>query len=879
MTPERHARIKAVFLEACQQDAATRGAWLDDACAGDPDLRLEVESLLAYHDESAAAAAGAVPEDGPAGTHRAAGRFDTGTLLAGRFRIVALAGRGGMGEVYRADDVVLGQRVALKFLPAGVAADAAARERVYREVRLAREVTHPNVCRVHDVGEHEGDVFISMEYVDGEDLASLMRRIGRLSPAKAAEVSRQVCDGLAAVHARGVLHRDLKPGNVMIDGRGQVRLTDFGIATPAHAPADSTGTPAYMAPEQLQGRAASVQSDLYALGVLLYEIHAARHPFAGPADAPRSLVELTGDIDPAIDTVILQCLDPDPARRPASARVVAGVFAAPDPLAAAIAAGETPSPEAVAASRLRGHAVRPAAVWAAVAVCVLAVAASFALAGPLFDPARQGLDTSPAVLADRAAAVLKQTGAFHAPASDAAGLAVADPAIDAAKPVLFWYRRSTAPLVPGELRNVFWGFSSVTLDDPPNRPGASRVVLDPAGLLVLLETVPEATWPRPGPDAPAVDWAPVFGLAGLASAAFAPAEPEGLPPFHVDARRAWQGPDPAVPGGYLHVEAGEYGGRPVYFRVREWARALDEPPAERFGLFLKLTDLQLLLLLVAAIPIARRNFAHGRVDRRAALRLAAFVLAARLVTWVMRATHVADWDAEVDRLFAATGSALLEAARVWLFYVALEPQVRRIWPQVLISFNRLMAGRLRDPILGRDVAVGAAIGAAYMLLLLLDEALPRWLSLLDQPWRFDPDVLVATLGTRGQAATAVEVLLDAIYDTVFTVMFLVLLRAVLRRTWLAAAVFVAATAWLTALEGVHPATSWLVMGGLVGALTGVALLRFGLVTALTATFVNYLLQSYPLTLDLGAWYAEASVFAVVVVGTVTAYGAWAALSE
>jgi serine/threonine-protein kinase len=176
------------------------------------------------------------------------GGFAPGTILADRYRIVALAGRGGMGEVYRADDLKLGQTVALKFLPAGLEHDASARERLLAEVRSARTVSHPNVCRVYDVGEIEGSglkaqdsgpeaqapgerrVFLTMEYIDGEDLASLLRRIGKLPAAKALEVARQLCAGLSAAHDKGLLHRDLKPANVMIDGRGQARITDFGLA-------------------------------------------------------------------------------------------------------------------------------------------------------------------------------------------------------------------------------------------------------------------------------------------------------------------------------------------------------------------------------------------------------------------------------------------------------------------------------------------------------------------------------------------------------------------------------------------------------------------------------------------------------------------------
>ena len=135
-----------------------------------------------------------------------------------------------MGEVYRADDLKLGQSVALKFLPVGFDRDPARLMLLHTEVRLARQVAHPNVCRVYDIEEVDGTVFLSMEFVDGEDLASLLRRIGRFPVDRAVEIARQIAGGLAAAHERGVVHRDLKPANVMIDGAGRVRLTDFGLA-------------------------------------------------------------------------------------------------------------------------------------------------------------------------------------------------------------------------------------------------------------------------------------------------------------------------------------------------------------------------------------------------------------------------------------------------------------------------------------------------------------------------------------------------------------------------------------------------------------------------------------------------------------------------
>ncbi len=235
-------------------------------------------------------AASPTPSPGPertpsSGPRRPGGeRFVPGTVLAGRYRITGLLGRGGMGEVYRADDLKLDQPVALKFLPHGLDADGERLARFYREVRVARQISHPAVCRMYDVGEAEGHFFLSMELVDGENLSSLLRRIGRLPPDKALDIARQLCAGLAAAHEKGVLHRDLKPANLMLDGQGNVRITDFGLAGLAESLREEdvrSGTPCYMSPEQLQGREVSVRSDIYALGLVLYELYTGRRAFQG----------------------------------------------------------------------------------------------------------------------------------------------------------------------------------------------------------------------------------------------------------------------------------------------------------------------------------------------------------------------------------------------------------------------------------------------------------------------------------------------------------------------------------------------------------------------------------------------------------------------
>jgi eukaryotic-like serine/threonine-protein kinase len=314
-----HERAKELFLDALEHPAAERRAFLDAACEGDTALLHEVESLLEFHDDD-----DDLGTDKSAGTSES-GAFSPGYVFAGRYRMVTRIGRGGMGDVWRADDLVLSTPVALKFI---TSSGPEARARILNEVRLARRITHPSVCRVFDFGEADDKVFFSMELVSGEDLATVLKRVGRLPSEKVIDIAHQLCAGLAAAHAQRVLHRDLKPANVLIDDNGRVRITDFGIAVVGTNRKHDTmvGTPGYMAPEQLvPGQELTERTDVYALGLVLYELLVGQHPFKRVAqmEAPRRPSTEVTDVNPQLERVILQSLAPDPHDRPASASAIA----------------------------------------------------------------------------------------------------------------------------------------------------------------------------------------------------------------------------------------------------------------------------------------------------------------------------------------------------------------------------------------------------------------------------------------------------------------------------------------------------------------------------------------------------------------------------
>jgi len=684
-------------------------------------------------------------------------RFVPGTVLAGRYRIVGLLGRGGMGEVYRADDLKLDQPVALKFLPHGLDEDGERLARFYREVRVARQVSHPAVCRVYDVGEAEGHFFLSMELVDGENLASLLRRIGRLPPDKALDIARQLCAGLAAAHEKGVLHRDLKPANVMLDGQGNVRITDFGLAGLAETLRDEdvrSGTPRYMSPEQLTGREVTVRSDIYALGLVLYELYTGRRAFEGKSlaellrkhrdERPIEPSALVAGLDPAVERAILSCLEKEPRRRPASALVVSALLTGSDPLEAAIAAGETPSPDLVAAAG-EADGLRPAVAWALLAA-VLAGLSLVPVAGRSFRLLeRIPVGKAPAVLEDRARDFVRRVAVGEPAMDDAWGLSVdwghlgwvRERDASAARwdvlgrgdpPVLtFWYRASPRPLVSLLPSGKVYGMKPW-----PEVTGMAGTTYDMDGRLLRFYAVP-AQLEDPVAEA-APDWTPLFAEARLDPGSLRPVAPRWTPPFYADARAAWEGSWPGRPDIPVRIETASHRGKPVWFEVVwPWTRpermekyAWPAGKLVRQALWITLA----ILLLGAAGFMARRNIVLGRGDRRGAFRVALLIAAVGLGAWTLGAHHVADWSAESSLVTRGAGMVVLQAAFVWLFYLAVEPYARRLRPWTLVSWTRLFAGGFGDPVVGRDTLVGLAWAVLAFALVPLPYVLPR---LLGQP--------------------------------------------------------------------------------------------------------------------------------------------------
>jgi serine/threonine-protein kinase len=776
-----------------------------------------------------------------------------------------------MGEVYRADDLKLGQPVALKFLPPGFNADPDRLARFLNEVRTARQVSHTNVCRIYDAGETDGQHFLSMEYVDGEDLASLLRRIGHLPKDKAIQIARQLCAGLSAAHDIGVLHRDLKPANIMIDGRGRARITDFGLAAFAgdiEGDEIRSGTPAYMAPEQLAGREVTVRSDIYALGLVLYELFTGKPAFKAASEitpsAPSSLVE---GFDPMVERVILRCLDADPARRPASALTVAAALPGGDPLAAALAAGETPSPEMVAEAGDTG-AASPVFAWGALGAFAGIVAVLFALAPRTALVAMVPLDKPPEVLEERAREILALAGHVGKPADSISAFDANTPYLDSmlhregagsahwdalrSTPpggLLFWYRESPRAVAPINGANI-----GLWMSDPPfTVPGMARVSVDPDGRLMSLLVVPgERTEPGPNPAAP--EWAP---------------------PVFADRRAAWTGTWLEKPDLPLRIEAAAAGSRPVSLQiVLPWTRPAEEPAAPK-GFWSETAQLAnglwFVVVVTVAGVVALRNVRRGRGDRRGALRLALYLGAMRMM-WFIGAHHVASPD-ELTTFVAHLSFAMQRVGLAYVFYLAIEPYARRLWPRMLVSWVRVLEGRFRDPLVGRDLLIGCVAGSAVALFgnlsSLIPEmfgaspALPSWGEWSSEPLRGTVYAFVSVLGIHTQH------LFEIIYPLTSVLMF----RLLLRRNDLAV-VGVSLVAFVLFFPESGSIPGYVV--GLSAALviSWLVLFRSGLLAFATMFVVNSMLSELPLTLHPPGWYVGVMLLLLAFILAPALWGFW-----
>ena len=920
MKPDRWRKIDDLFEAALERAPKDRAAFLDEACGSDRELRREVEKMLSFDQQAEDfiqtdvfnAAANLITKPNDQSSKRSAiftsnsiddARFIPGDVLADRYRIVGLLGRGGMGEVYRADDLKLKQPVALKFLPEALTANGAALARFYREVSVSRQISHRHVCRVYDVAEFQSQHFISMEFVRGEELSSLLKRIGRLPQTKAIEVARQLCAGLAAVHERGVLHRDLKPANIMLDEHGEVRITDFGIAALADEldqRESIAGTPAYMSPEQLEGAELTTKSDIYSLGLVLYELFTGKKAYEATTlqellrlrrsdTTPTSPSELVPELEPLVERVIFRCLEKDPAQRPPTALQVAAALPGGDPLAAALAAGETPSPEMVAAAPKQGG-LKPAIAVSLLASFVVLLAGICLLSANTTLFRHVPLEKSPEVLRDRARELVKKLGYVDQPGDSAYGMGLDrgylnyvhdnDPSptrwqrLKMGQPatIYFWYRQSPRPF---DVSN-----GGVVNENTPvrNLPGMTTVTLDTLGRLRSFYAVPpqrsSTTEPAPTPD-----WSTLLKESGLDQTQLQHVTPIWTPPHESTTRAAWAGSYPNQPDIKFHVEAAAFEGKPVYFEIfHAWNRPVEEGVAiARFrerALVVLLLGIFITVMLASTL-LALRNLRLGRGDRKGAFRLAAFVFAISVLQWVFTSHHVPT-EAEALNLIGGVQSILFWTFFFWVVYLAFEPFVRRRWPGRIISWSRVLAGGFRDPLVGRDILIGAVAGTAVILFqLYLPRVAQQWSGQLPGiPWMDFPATQL--LGIRSFAFGFTQQIFAAFFQSFILLFFLLLMYIILRRERLAGlAVWLLSSVALSLTQESAVGVPFAILGAGVCVLV---LYRYGLLATIVLLYFLHLMIFFPITSDFSAWYATDFVLAALIGLALAVFGFYTSLA-
>jgi len=638
------------------------------------------------------------------------------------------------------------------------------------------------------------------------------------------------------------------------------------------------------------------QSNIYALGLVLFELFTGKRVFEArslnelielhESGAPVTPSSLVRDLDPLVERAILRCLERDPAKRPASALAVSAALPGGDQLAAALAAGETPSPEMVAAAGEKS-ALQPAIGVALVVFTLVMLTVLTLTSERIAIIHRVPFPRSNDSLGDRAQELIERFGYRQTPRDTASGWSLDRdylgyartqsgtpwPALESGRTrtALFWYRTSPAPLVASNSN------SRPTTTDPPLVMSDMRLIaLDPHGRLVEFHSIPPQVEDADGGAAAAPDWAPLFDAAGLALPSFHAVQPRWTPRGISDARAAWEGPLPDVPGVTTRVEAAAYRGRPVFFSViPPWtipARTAIETSTRLNRILTGAAVVVAFVLLVASAMLARRHLRSGRGDRRGAFRTAAVMVVSLGTGFLLGSRVYGAPAAEYELLGVIAALTLYVALNAWLFYLAFEPYVRRFWPQLLIGWTRALSGQLRDPLVGRDVLVGVAAGMIGAFLIASRELIPRALGLpLAAPQL--PSALLLS-GIRFTLPIALELVRRAMLNAMQLVAIAVLLKILVKRTWIVLAVG-AFIVLPVAMSGTFAAQQPIVEIAIV--LCGIALmfavlLRFGLLSLIVTFYVFLAIESFPLTTDLSRPYAGAAMLLALVIAALSLFG-------
>jgi serine/threonine-protein kinase len=626
----------------------------------------------------------------------------------------------------------------------------------------------------------------------------------------------------------------------------------------------------------------------------LYEVFTGKRAFsAKPAEKlragddrivsrPSSVVK---DLDPVIERVILRCLETEPSARPATVLSVAAALPGGDPLAAALAAGETPSPQMVAASG-ETAGLRPGAAVACFALVLLALGMVTFLGIHYSALGKMRLELTPEVLTQKARDIVARLGYPERPLDRAAGLHLDSDfqeyvekndkprpdwdAVLAARPSLlqFWYRQSPDDMVAQGFRDQLLNPGIVTRDDPPTTlSGMINVELDPQGRRTYFQALPpqkDGSSPQSGP----VDWNVLFAAAGLDATQFQKAEPTWNSLASSDSRAAWTGTWPGSTRP-LRVEAASWHGKPVFFSlIGDWTKPdrMKSPEDSTGKKVQQVLEIVLFLsLLLGAVLLARQNYRRGRGDRAGALRLASVMFGLEILLWLCRGHLVPSIDT-LGVFILALSTGLFVSGTTWMLYLALEPWVRRRWPQTIISWSRLLSGQFRDPLVGRDILFGVMLGVVWILIFQI-----RYIPLMHMgaaPGIAQTEYLAG--GHEALGAWLMQIPTSILGTLQFFFLWLGL-KVLLRKDWLAAIAFVALFALPQGLTSSYMPVdlpAWI----LIYAIAVLLVYRFGLIPLACAIFTVNMLANVPFTADLSSWYMTTSVLALLSVMALAGWG-------
>jgi hypothetical protein len=594
-----------------------------------------------------------------------------------------------------------------------------------------------------------------------------------------------------------------------------------------------------------------------------------------------------------VERVILRCLESEPSARPATVLAVAAALPGGDPLAAALAAGETPSPQMVAAAG-ENAGLRPRVAVICLAAVLLGLAFVTYLSIHYGSLEKMQLDQPPEVLTQKAHEIVARLGYPGRPSDSAFGLDVDGDfqdsvekndkprpnwdAVLAARPsiVQYWYRHSPDNLEASDFYDNLLTPGIVTRSDPPTvLSGMINLELDSQGRLTYFQAIPaqkqnEKNFAPPAAPLPSsFDWNILFVAAGLDPSKLQLAQPEWTSLATSDTRMAWTGVWPGTTRP-LRVEAAAFQGKPVFFSlIGDWTKPSrmksteKESIGQRSGRIIGIVVL--CTLLVGSVLLARRNYRQGRGDREGALRLALVMFLLEMGLFLCR-SHFASIGDTLGLFVIAVSTALFISGVTWTLYLAVEPWVRRHWPQTIISWSRLLSGKVRDPLVGRDILFGVILGVVWILIFQI-----RFIPMMRMgasPARVSTDFL---MGGREALGAWLRQWPQSIQTTLAFFFLLFALKVLLRKEWIAGIALVAIFALPRGLSSHYMAVE-IPAQILVYAIAVIIVLRFGFVPLVCAVFTINLVANVPLSADFSAWFMPASILAVLSVVALAGWG-------